>query len=152
MKWGERRYQYEDGRLTPLGKIHYGVGQGTVTIKQPYAARKDRYIDKRSLETVSGAKRLARYYKQEFDKQSPASSYERLFSENQGYRNRALQTFKLMDRAMGYRTHEMVRSIYDGKSYYDRIGAIMSAGSAYSTGDQFAKAYMNYFGRYPAHS
>lgn len=25
MKWGQRLYQYEDGTLTPLGKIHYGV-------------------------------------------------------------------------------------------------------------------------------
>lgn len=26
-KWGERRYQNEDGSLTPLGRIHYGVGK-----------------------------------------------------------------------------------------------------------------------------
>lgn len=27
MKWGNRRYQYKDGSLTPLGRVHYGVGQ-----------------------------------------------------------------------------------------------------------------------------
>jgi hypothetical protein len=27
MHWYERRYQYPDGRLTPLGKLHYGIGQ-----------------------------------------------------------------------------------------------------------------------------
>lgn len=27
-KNGVRRYQYEDGKLTPLGKIHYGIGKG----------------------------------------------------------------------------------------------------------------------------
>ena len=26
-KWGKRQYQYDDGSLTPLGRIHYGVGQ-----------------------------------------------------------------------------------------------------------------------------
>lgn len=26
MHWGKRRYQYEDGSLTPLGREHYGVG------------------------------------------------------------------------------------------------------------------------------
>ncbi|MBO7452587.1 MAG: hypothetical protein J6U54_19840 [Clostridiales bacterium] len=26
-KWGKRKYQYEDGSLTPLGRVHYGVGQ-----------------------------------------------------------------------------------------------------------------------------
>lgn len=34
-KWGVRRYQYEDGRLTPEGREHYGVGP----------ARDDGYID-----------------------------------------------------------------------------------------------------------
>ena len=27
-KNGQRLYQYEDGSLTPLGRIHYGVGKG----------------------------------------------------------------------------------------------------------------------------
>ncbi len=27
MHWGERRYQYEDGTLTPEGRRHYGVGE-----------------------------------------------------------------------------------------------------------------------------
>ncbi|MBO4703969.1 MAG: hypothetical protein J5617_04000 [Bacilli bacterium] len=26
-QWGKRRYQNEDGSLTPLGRVHYGVGQ-----------------------------------------------------------------------------------------------------------------------------
>ncbi len=27
MHWGERKYQNEDGSLTPLGREHYGVGE-----------------------------------------------------------------------------------------------------------------------------
>lgn len=27
MKWGERKYQNQDGSLTPLGRIHYGIGK-----------------------------------------------------------------------------------------------------------------------------
>lgn len=27
MKWGQRRYQNKDGSLTPLGRIHYGIGK-----------------------------------------------------------------------------------------------------------------------------
>lgn len=27
MHWGERLYQYKDGSLTPLGRIHYGIGK-----------------------------------------------------------------------------------------------------------------------------
>lgn len=30
MHWGERLYQYKDGSLTPLGRIHYGIGQARV--------------------------------------------------------------------------------------------------------------------------
>lgn len=26
-KWGKRQYQYADGSLTPLGRVHYGVGE-----------------------------------------------------------------------------------------------------------------------------
>lgn len=26
-KWGERKYQYEDGSLTPEGRKHYGIGE-----------------------------------------------------------------------------------------------------------------------------
>lgn len=26
-KWGKRNYQYEDGSLTPEGRVHYGVGE-----------------------------------------------------------------------------------------------------------------------------
>lgn len=33
MKWGRRLYQYEDGSLTPLGKIHYGVKNATKKVK-----------------------------------------------------------------------------------------------------------------------
>jgi len=28
MKWGKRQYQNKDGSLTPLGRLHYGVGIG----------------------------------------------------------------------------------------------------------------------------
>lgn len=27
MRWGRRRYQYEDGTYTPLGREHYGIGE-----------------------------------------------------------------------------------------------------------------------------
>lgn len=32
-KNGVRKYQYEDGTLTPAGKIHYGVGKGATTTR-----------------------------------------------------------------------------------------------------------------------
>lgn len=32
MKWGRRLYQYEDGSLTPLGKIHYSSGKAVKAV------------------------------------------------------------------------------------------------------------------------
>lgn len=43
-KNGIRRYQYEDGSLTPLGYIHYGVGQGNRKAKKAEKA-KSKYQD-----------------------------------------------------------------------------------------------------------
>ena len=39
MHWGERLYQYEDGSLTPLGRIHYGIGQARVRRAEQAAAK-----------------------------------------------------------------------------------------------------------------
>lgn len=40
-KWGERRYQNEDGSLTPEGREHYGYGQA----RERYLKSKDRYTE-----------------------------------------------------------------------------------------------------------
>lgn len=40
-KHGKRRYQYEDGSLTPLGRIHYGIGQGKHRIKTNTSTKKE---------------------------------------------------------------------------------------------------------------
>ena len=34
MKWGERKYQNSDGSLTPLGRVHYGVGAALGSAKE----------------------------------------------------------------------------------------------------------------------
>lgn len=35
-KWGERRWQYKDGSLTPEGRIHYGVGEPRAELYRHY--------------------------------------------------------------------------------------------------------------------
>lgn len=40
MKWGRRLYQNEDGSLTPLGRIHYGIGQARTKAKRKAALKK----------------------------------------------------------------------------------------------------------------
>ena len=40
-KWGRRRYQYEDGSLTPEGRDHYGVGEARKSKKEEKANKKE---------------------------------------------------------------------------------------------------------------
>lgn len=56
MKWGQRRYQYKDGSLTPLGRIHYGIGQRK-------AAKKKEII------RSGDAKKVLKYQKKLTDKE-----------------------------------------------------------------------------------
>lgn len=40
-KWGKRNYQYEDGSLTPEGRVHYGVGERkSINSVRPRKARR----------------------------------------------------------------------------------------------------------------
>ena len=52
-QWGDRKYQYEDGSLTPEGKKHYGVGDGSG--KQP----QKKQVPKKSTATSSTTKTKA---------------------------------------------------------------------------------------------
>jgi len=44
-KHGVRRYQYLDGSLTPLGRIHYGVGKARATFKEIQKKKRKRHKD-----------------------------------------------------------------------------------------------------------
>lgn len=48
MKWGRRLYQYANGSLTPLGRIHYGVKDASKAIVKRVGGAAKRYIDKRT--------------------------------------------------------------------------------------------------------
>lgn len=53
MKWGERRYQYEDGSLTPEGREHYGYG---ARIKGAIEKHKQNKIKKKRVESLKKAR------------------------------------------------------------------------------------------------
>ena len=50
MKWGERRWQYKDGSLTPEGYIHYGYGKNTKTTSGGRSSKKKTIVKKKSSE------------------------------------------------------------------------------------------------------
>ena len=75
-KWGRRRWQYEDGSLTPEGRIHYGVGpararaetpQTRATVNDPHYYTKDMSDEelRRVLERLDMEKKFAQYMREQ---------------------------------------------------------------------------------------
>lgn len=56
MEWGKRRYQNPDGSLTPLGRIHYGIGKARARRTEKKAKR----AEKAEAARVKKVERLAR--------------------------------------------------------------------------------------------
>lgn len=57
-RWGDRKYQYEDGSLTPEGKIHYGVGEGRKSSGKPsYGYKKKPYKETTTVLIKPGQKK-----------------------------------------------------------------------------------------------
>lgn len=48
-KWGLRRYQNEDGSLTPLGRIHYGVGKVRDAAVESFKRKHPRFMNEDEL-------------------------------------------------------------------------------------------------------
>ena len=58
-KWGERRYQNEDGSLTPLGRIHYGVGKARDAVVKAYKRKHPRFMSDEELnEEINRQKKI----------------------------------------------------------------------------------------------
>lgn len=55
-RWGERKYQYENGSLTPEGRRHYGVGEGGIRAQIKMIRRTAR--ENRRIERVENAERI----------------------------------------------------------------------------------------------
>lgn len=51
MHWGQRRYQHEDGSLTPLGRVHYGIRDRRWKLRG--------YMDKDGMVTAKGYRKLS---------------------------------------------------------------------------------------------
>ena len=59
-KHGNRRYQYEDGSLTPLGRIHYGVGKIKYKIKYNQKKKQIEKEQKKAAEEQKKAEEAAK--------------------------------------------------------------------------------------------
>lgn len=66
MHWGERLYQYSDGSLTPLGRIHYGVGAS----RDESVLARDKQIRKNKKTYKDSLKKANQRAKEEISKQA----------------------------------------------------------------------------------
>lgn len=57
MHWGRRRYQNEDGSLTPMGRQHYGVGNARGVKGMPWGIYGNSKDAKRYLKAYKRAQR-----------------------------------------------------------------------------------------------
>lgn len=63
MRWGERRYQYKDGSLTPEGRRHYGYGEERNKLRSEIKIIREKARAERKMAKVQNAEQI-RYEKQ----------------------------------------------------------------------------------------
>lgn len=63
MRWGERRYQYKDGSLTPEGRRHYGYGEERNKLRSEIKIIRERARAERKMAKVQTSERI-KYEKQ----------------------------------------------------------------------------------------
>lgn len=145
MKWGERRYQYPDGRLTPLGKIHYGVKSGTTNLVVHRPSHRFDYVDKRSLETQENLRRLGETYRRVNAREREDQEYRMLTNENfPSYLRNARKSLDLMKGHTVDSVLNMKSSISDGKSFYERRLAAERYGMLFGNIDALSNALDRY--------
>lgn len=87
-KWGERRYQYQDGSLTPEGKRRYGIGDRIKnSIAKSKEQRQERKAYNKELESIASEfyrKRNAEYAK------NPGRKFHLLEQQNKELAARAV--------------------------------------------------------------
>lgn len=146
MKWGRRLYQNEDGSLTPLGRIHYGIGQAQ-------KAAKNKAAQKKRAATLEAKKKTAAEAKA---KEDEAKAAEEALTKKKAdllqnptakdiYENRHLFTYQELNAAK--MRIEMERSIKNlepapvdkGKEFTD--GLIKTADTVANVANSGSKAY-----------
>lgn len=145
MKWGERRYQYEDGRLTPLGKIHYGVKSGRTKVFRRTPAHRFDYVDKRNLESYDGLKRLGEVYRRAEAREREDQAYRML--ENEKFPEYFRNARKSLDRMRSHTVDSVLNmksTISDGKSFYERRLAAERYGFLFGNRDALSNALDRY--------
>lgn len=141
-KWGVRRWQNEDGSLTPAGREHYGYVTRRAEAKQNYKNAKQAYKDARSLNNKLIAGKEARDRQKKVEKAEYAmikkkAEYNAAKKKDAEKAEKAeFNTYKremkksglqgsIRDKETGYRSSRLYDEIArdKGKAYADKVEA-----------------------------
>ena len=162
-KWGVRRYQEKDGSLTPLGRIHWGIGpERKAAIKKKFTLAKDN-VKKLALKAKTKHEENVKLRKEK-QEQSIANKKAKLLGKGDPaeiHKNRALFSDAELDQAMNrikklqdlksmdpkqkeavqklQQTQQNRQVVKDGKSTVDKLVAgVATAVSVYTAYNKIA--------------
>lgn len=162
-KWGVRRYQEKDGSLTPLGRIHWGIGpERKAAIKKKFTLAKDN-VKKLALKAKTKHEENTKLRKEK-QEQSIANKKAKLLGKGDPaeiHKNRALFSDAELDQAMNrikklqdlksmdpkqkeamqklQQTQQNRQVVKDGKSTVDKLVAgVTTAISVYTAYNKIA--------------
>ena len=132
MKWGERRYQNQDGSLTALGRERYGVGgersaRGTkhdlnkLDREQTNAKARYDYYDRKSKIRIAKANKKLKKAESKGDEEAIAKAKERLNkAENSKVTKSAAEYKALYDRSKAMTDRIIKESLAKGYSIHSK--------------------------------
>lgn len=139
MKWGQRRFQYKDGSLTPAGKIRYGVGNGRKSRAERKIEKKKDAQRSAALEKARKAKAEKKKHQEEKDRILREGSASDLLKIKGELTNKELSDAYQRLNNVSLISALAAKETPKGKSAVEKILSIMDTTAAFTT-----KAYTIY--------
>ena len=117
MKWGQRRYQYEDGSLTPEGKVHYGIGERTArTISDLRTAYTAKRKQKQRNKNLKNARKKAVQARKDKKKREEAAAKRKKILDKNYIREDARKTYLNLDNMSNQEVRDAQQRLLNEKS------------------------------------
>ena len=117
MKWGQRRYQYEDGSLTPEGRVHYGIGERTArTISDLRTAYTAKRKQKQRNKNLKNARKKAAQARKDKKKREEAAAKRKKILDKNYIREDARKTYLNLDNMSNQEVRDAQQRLMNEKS------------------------------------
>lgn len=146
MRWGRRQYQNQDGSLTPLGRIHYGVGKSRKPGKYSYNKKSSRVTrdqvqnTKTLLNAASHISKDTSYLTKQMAKRERAKQKAAYHPDLSNMSDRELR--KTINRMNMEREYKDLTMRYRASGYETATDILALAGSVASLGVSAATIYL----------